>query len=245
MRQAPAREPLPREAWMPGIQVATARVKQGSTSGFYFAALGGHNAESHNHNDVGNFVVFHNGEPVLIDAGVETYTAKTFSSRRYEIWTMQSAYHNLPTINGAMQAAGRQYAARDVVFRSDDTAAEFTADIAAAYPTEASVEKYVRAIRLDRTANRVQVTDRYTLRAPGKIEMSLMTPRAVRTGPSRVTLGDVTIAIESGAAPQIRVEEVSTEDARLRPIWGPRIYRVLLSWASVPLSGALKLTVSA
>ena len=45
----------------------------------------------------------------MIDVGVETYTAKTFSSKRYEIWTMQSAFHNLPTINGVMQAAGRQY----------------------------------------------------------------------------------------------------------------------------------------
>ncbi len=116
MLRAEAREPLVREAWLEGIQVAAARRKQGTTDGFYFAALGGHNAESHNHNDVGNFVVYRNGNPVLIDVGVETYTAKTFSAQRYDIWTMQSAFHNLPTINGVMQAAGRQYEARDVTF---------------------------------------------------------------------------------------------------------------------------------
>ncbi len=124
MLRAEAREPLVREAWLEGIQVAAARRKQRSTDGFYFAALGGHNAESHNHNDVGNFVVYRNGNPVLIDVGVETYTAKTFSAQRYEIWTMQSAFHNLPTINGVMQAAGRQYEARDVTFEASEGSAE-------------------------------------------------------------------------------------------------------------------------
>ena len=75
-----------------------ARSKDGSAEGLYLAAQGGHNAESHNHNDVGNFIVYADGQPAIIDVGVETYTAKTFSSQRYEIWTMQSAYHNLPSI---------------------------------------------------------------------------------------------------------------------------------------------------
>jgi hypothetical protein len=39
----------------------------------------------------------------------ETYTRKTFSSQRYEIWTMQSGYHQLPKINGVDQMQGRQY----------------------------------------------------------------------------------------------------------------------------------------
>ena len=180
IRKAEARDPLVREAWLDGIQVATARRRAGTTEGFYFAALGGHNAESHNHNDVGNFVVYLNGNPVLIDVGVENYTAKTFSSKRYEIWTMQSAFHNLPTINGVMQAAGRQYEAREVGFHADDASAEFSADLAAAYPKEAGVEKWRRSVRLDRAANAVLVTDRFALRGAGKIEMNLMTPCTVR-----------------------------------------------------------------
>ena len=86
------KEPLARDVWFPGLQVMAARSFEGSTKGLYLAAKGGHNDESHNHNDVGNFIVYADGEPVLIDVGVETYTAKTFSGRRYEIWTMQSAY---------------------------------------------------------------------------------------------------------------------------------------------------------
>ena len=141
MRKAPAAETLLRDAWLPGIQAMAARVQEGSARGLYLAAHGGHNAESHNHNDVGDFIVYANGKPVIIDAGVETYSAKTFSPQRYEIWTMQSAFHNLPTIDGAMQAPGKEYAARDVAYRATDAAAELSLDIAAAYPEDSRREK--------------------------------------------------------------------------------------------------------
>jgi hypothetical protein len=77
-----ARPPLVADVILPGTQVFAARIREGSDRGFYLAAQGGHNAESHNHNDVGNFVVFCDGEPVLIDIGVETYSARTFSPQR-------------------------------------------------------------------------------------------------------------------------------------------------------------------
>jgi hypothetical protein len=83
-----------------------ARDKEGSTDGLFVAAKGGHNDESHNHNDIGNYVIYYNGQPVLIDVGRGTYTRKTFSSRRYDIWYNCSDYHNVPTINGVTQPAG-------------------------------------------------------------------------------------------------------------------------------------------
>jgi hypothetical protein len=64
---------------------------------YVLAAKAGNNADSHNHNDVGSFTVYKKGKPMIIDLGVGTYTAKTFSDKRYELWTMQSHFHNLPT----------------------------------------------------------------------------------------------------------------------------------------------------
>jgi hypothetical protein len=245
LSKAGARDPLVREAWMPGIGVAAARVKAGSAEGFYFAAQGGHNAESHNHNDVGNFVVYHDGEPVLIDVGVETYTAKTFSAKRYEIWTMQSAYHNLPTINGVMQAAGRQYAARDVTFRSAGASAEFAAEIAAAYPKEAGVAKWARTIGLDRTKNAISITDRYTLNAAGGIEMSLMTPLVVKQeGPRQLLFGKVQLTLTGPRTPVVRIEEIPIADARLKSSWGDRLCRVVVTWDQAPATGELTMRCS-
>jgi hypothetical protein len=198
--------------------------------------------------------VYLNGNPVLIDVGVESYTAKTFSSKRYEIWTMQSAFHNLPTINGVMQSAGRQYEAREVGFHADDAAAEFSADLAAAYPREAGVERWRRSVRLDRAANAILVTDRYALRgASGKIEMNLMTPCTVRPdGASAVILSggmlsrdSVRIAVNAAATPDIRTEEIAINDSRLRGSWGNRLYRMVIGWPSLPSTGELKFEITA
>ena len=94
---AKAENALISDFWLPQTEIAGGRDKAGSAEGFFFAAKGGHNAESHNQNDLGSCVLYFNGKPALIDIGRETYTAKTFSGRRYEIWTMQSQYHNLKT----------------------------------------------------------------------------------------------------------------------------------------------------
>ena len=117
MRGSGNHPPLVREAWLPGIQVLSARRGEGSPDGLYLAAQGGHNAESHNHNDVGNFIVYANGLPAIIDVGPEAYSAKTFSPQRYEIWTMRSAYHNCPLIHGVEQHDGREFEARAVDYQ--------------------------------------------------------------------------------------------------------------------------------
>jgi hypothetical protein len=177
LRSTESREPLLRDFWLPDLEVMGARSKEGSTEGFYIAAKGGHNAESHNHNDVGNFIVYHDGLPVLIDVGVETYTAKTFSSRRYEIWTMQSAYHNLPTINGVMQKEGREFSSSDINYRADKNNVFFGLDISQAYPPEAGVKSWKRSITFER-GKEIAIRDRYVLReAKKELQLSLMSWR--------------------------------------------------------------------
>ena len=133
-----AEPPLLRDVWLgdTDMQLMAARDAAGTTDGLYLAAWGGHNGQSHNHNDVGNFLVYQNGQAALIDVGRPTYTRQTFSSDRYKIWAMQSAYHNLPTVNGYMQEAGRQFAASQVRYHADDTVAELQLDLAPAYPNQ-------------------------------------------------------------------------------------------------------------
>jgi hypothetical protein len=150
------------EFWLPQTEVAGARDQAGSSEGFFFAAKGGHNAESHNHNDLGTCVLYFDGKPALIDIGRETYTAKTFSSRRYEIWTMQSQYHQLPKINGVDQMQGREYVASNTNFKADAKKAVFSTDISTAYPEEAAVENWVRTYQLDRGKQFI-IRDNYEL----------------------------------------------------------------------------------
>ena len=59
----PARFPAPLQSWLPATGVLTAREREGDTAGLFLAAKAGHNDESHNHNDVGSFIVALNGQP--------------------------------------------------------------------------------------------------------------------------------------------------------------------------------------
>jgi len=244
LRRAPRAQALIRDAWMPGIGVMTSRLKEGSPQGLYLAAEAGNNGKSHNHNDVGNFIVFADGSPVIIDVGVETYTAKTFSSKRYEIWTMQSAFHNCPTIGGIMQSPGRQFAASAVACTQNDSASELSMDLAGAYPKEANVRSWKRTLRLDRGRNRIEITDEYSLtQSAPEITLTLMTPCRVDQQPGSLRFENrARISYDPALSPS--VEEIKIDDSRLHKVWGDRLYRVLLRAVNPPQQGKWTLTVT-
>ena len=240
-----------------------ARDREGSSQGLYVAAKGGHNNESHNHNDIGNFVAYIDGKPLIIDVGVETYSRKTFSPQRYEIWTMQSGYHSLPTINGVMQAPGETFAARGVQYQADDGSAQFSLDIAGAYPPEAGLKNWERTITLRRggtpTGARsavIEVVDRYEAsEKPSSLTLSLVTPCQVDASQAgRLALSQVPLAGDmlSGAGaveydPAVfgaAVEAIDVTDGRLQGIWGARLYRVVLSARDPQAAGSWQITIT-
>lgn len=232
-------QPLTRDVWLEGIQVMAARDRQGSPEGLYVAAQGGHNAESHNHNDVGNFIIYFNGLPMIIDVGVERYTKKTFSAQRYEIWTMQSAYHNLPTIDDVMQKDGLQFAAKDVEYSFDNTYAQLRINIAGAYPPEAGINNWIHTIRLNR-GKEILVTDAFDLNKEAqKIELTLMTACEVALDePGKITLqyinknpadSTVTLYVFFDARKLTpKLEQIPINDKILKTMWGDKIMRILL-----------------
>lgn len=237
LKAAPA-EPCIRDSWFPGIQVMIARSAGGSAKGLYLAAQGGHNAESHNHNDVGNFIVYLNGEPAIIDIGVETYTAKTFSDDRYSIWTMQSGFHNLPTINGVSQKDGKEFAARDVRYKTDDARASLSMDIAGAYPPEAAVRSWQRELTLER-GKEIVVRDLYELQSARKeICLTFMTCRepniekggtVILDGRPGATMSPPLEIVYNAALFSARAEQIEIRDPQLQSTWGGKIWRVLLT----------------
>ena len=234
-----AGEPLIFDHFFPDLQVMLARSVQGSNKGLYIAAKGGHNDESHNHNDVGNFIVYADGFPAIIDVGVESYTSKTFSSRRYEIWTMQSAFHNLPTINNVMQHNGSEFKATEITYKADDKNVVFSLDLAKAYPVEAGVQSWKRTITINRGES-VVVRDKYNLdKITGDVFLSLMSwaqPMLMENGTIKLALAEKT----EGAAGAVfifydpnkfteTIEPIKIDDNRLRRAWGQNIYRIVLT----------------
>ncbi len=226
--------PLPAVSWFADRQVLTARTKSESTNGLFLAVQGGHNAESHNHNDIGNFIVYANNTPVFVDAGVGSYTAQTFSSKRYELWNMQSVWHNCPTINGVMQKEGIQYKATNVLYAKNTTGVSVSMDIATAYPTAAAVKKYERKFDFDQSKNTIQLFENYEML---EWKSPLVQSFLVFIKPTIEKPGQLSFALQDGASVafnydaklfDIAIEDKILEDERISGIWGKQLYRIQL-----------------
>jgi len=232
----PPSQPMLRDMWLghPNMQMMSARDREGSAEGLFLAAWGGHNAQSHNHNDVGSFVIFADGKPLVIDIGRPTYRRQTFSSRRYEIWAFQSGFHNLPTINGVDQKAGRQFAAKNVSYHKNDSRAYIEMDIAEAYPEEAGAESWNRIVRLNRGKD-VVIVDSYTLKEPSKyiIENFIIAGKVINAGEGKLLLNgrekEVQMLLEYDSSKlSLEIEPIQLKDSKLRQVWGDYLYRIRL-----------------
>ena len=221
LRETP-REPHLQEVWLPDLQIMTAREP-------FVAMKGGHNGESHNHNDVGSFIVYPNGEPLFIDPGVGEYTSKTFSRQRYDIWTMQSDYHNLPRINGYSQRDGKQYKAQVISHKIG----QLTLDISSAYPTEAQIHHWHRTIIVQK-GKQVEVTEDFALQSYlAPTQLMLITPVEPQlTKAGIITLGDhVLIYDAKQLTPEI--EDLTSQlDSILKQMWGQHLYRIKMTLSS-------------
>ncbi|GAA2674667.1 heparinase II/III domain-containing protein [Actinoplanes palleronii] len=244
-----AAEPwLARDVWWPSTEVLVARMATGSSAGLTLAVKGGHNGEHHNHNDVGSVVVALHGVPVLIDPGRPTYTAATFGAGRYDVWAMQSSWHNVPEIRGVAQAAGREHAARGVTTSSSDAYTQMFLDLADAYPA-AGVRTWHRIARLDRAAGVVTVRDQWELapagRAPTRIHLVLA--GAVRTGAgyAEVTALDGAGVLRLAWSPPVPSATTVREpdDPLLSSVWGDHVTRLEIDVSGLGPIGTLDLTV--
>lgn len=203
--------------WYPSVGVYAAR--QGS---WVLGAKFGSNGDSHNHNDTGSITVYKDGRTFLIDIGVESYTKKTFSPQRYEIWTMQSGWHNLPQFDpdGAKydQQPGAAFAAADVTVT--DALDGLAMDLAPAYGSVPGLGRYRRSVHLTDTGLTLRDETDY----PGTVALTLMSVEKPAVDGDTVAFGALAAAAVTGAD-KIVTEAVPITDPRLRQAWPDTLYR--------------------
>lgn len=128
-----------------------------SECGVGIAAKAGNNAEPHNHNDVGAFLVYKNGESIIADIGAGEYTRQYFTpNTRYTIFCNSSASHSVPIINGAYQKAGADFAAKGTIMTKDG----IVSDIAGAYDVK-SLKSLVRSVNFNTENGSVALKDSF------------------------------------------------------------------------------------
>jgi ribosomal protein L13 len=139
------------------------------------ALKGGHNAEHHNHNDVGSYVVVVGHQPVLLDPGAETYTARTFSSRRYESKLLNSFGHPVPVVAGQLQVTGADARAKVLKTEFSDKEDLYQMDITSAYRVK-ELQSLVRTFVYSREGNgSLSVTDQVQFTSPQSFGTAVLT----------------------------------------------------------------------
>ncbi|MDO5298573.1 MAG: heparinase II/III family protein [Clostridia bacterium] len=205
----------PAHCALPDLQVFSWR-----ESGLYVAIKGGHNGENHNHNDVGSFIVYADGQPQIVDMGNKVYTALTFGPQRYTLDNTRARNHNIPLVGGFEQAAGREHAARDV--RAHEHGVRM--DISGAYPAEAGVQALQRELTME--DGRIRLTDRIGLAGEQRVTWVFMLRRNPSLTPGEVRLGPITLRHDPALAQS--VEEMPVTDERMRRNFPGSFWRLTL-----------------
>jgi hypothetical protein len=237
------RASVPEQTWYPETQFCYLR----NESDWFFAAKGGHNNESHNHNDIGTFILYKGAVPVFVDAGVGTYTKTTFDSNRYTIWSMQSNWHNLPLINGKAQKNGAKYKASDIFVNTKGKTASFKLDIAGAYQSDACCNSWVREYRM--TDKLLTITDEYELEsrnAPDVVNFLVQGEvREVNDNEVVVVNKDVSFRLVYPSQMTLTVEEKELTDPKLTNVWGTMLRRLSFTGPdNAPVKGRYTFRIS-
>ncbi len=205
----------PGDVWLNDLEVRL--VRRGR---LVLCCKGGHNGESHNHNDVGSFMLYADSEPVIPDAGNMTYTAKTFSGERYSLWNVRSAWHSLPLPLGREQLPGMDRRAKDVRCLPDGLAL----DLAPAYGS-GDILSVRRELRLREDA--LILRDRIETAEEGENAWVFMLRfRPAVTG-GAVESGPVRISFPEGFS--VACEEIPVDDPRMAANFPGSLFRILLT----------------
>ncbi len=203
------------DVWLPCLEMRV--VRRGDWT---LCCKGGHNGESHNHNDVGSFMLYLEGQPVIVDAGNMTYTAATFSDRRYTLWNVRSAFHNLPMPLLKEQVCGDKHRAEDVRCLPDG----LSLDMAAAWDCPGILQVH-REMRL--RGEGLAVHDTVCLAQEGGTAWVLMLRNAPELLPGKVLSGPV--LIEYPDIFTAACEAISVDDPRMARNFPGSLYRVTIT----------------
>ena len=209
-----------KSVWYDSIETAIWREKE-TEGGLFFTIKGGNNEELHNHNDVGNFAVFNDCEPVIIDAGMGVYSNTAFSPLRYTIWFFNSQYHNVPYIGGIEQKnEDKECKAINVIHTENSV----SMDLAPAYRDD-SILQWTRRVKYDRENNEFIFDEHYEFTDEKEIDLHFMLAEDVTVESDRIILPhNMELCYTNMDA---SIDAVSNSDKIMEKNWG-KIYRLKL-----------------
>ncbi len=161
--------------WFDKAGILVCRPGKGSSCKIGVALKGGHNGEHHNHNDVGSYVIALGNEPIILDPGAETYTSRTFSSKRYDSNLLNSFGHPVPVVAGQLQKIGEDANAKilKTEFTGDSDTLEM--DFSSAYPVKELKSLKRTFVYSRKEYGSLTVTDAVIFSSPSNFETAIVT----------------------------------------------------------------------
>jgi hypothetical protein len=167
----------PDDAYLPSGAVL--RLVTQSAGGIPLAVTvkAGHNAENHNHNDIGSFILHVGGENLLTDPGPGLYSRQYFSPERYDNVFANSYGHSVPRIAGQLQAAGHEYHGEILGVETNGTQKRVEMQLAGAYkvPELTNARRHLIMQAQGPQAGTFWLEDTFNLSKPAEVEESFVT----------------------------------------------------------------------
>lgn len=171
------------------------------TSHYGFTVKGGNNGESHNHIDVGSFILARSNKQIIADIGAGPYLPGYHTEKRYTFFNPSAYAHSIPIFDGV----GEDDVRRDDVFVNYDwDKCQATLDIADAYGKD-----FVKSVKRRFTLNedKIRLSDTFELTKEAEITerfISIIEPKIVD---GVAVIEDVALVTEHGIVPKITVKE--------------------------------------
>lgn len=213
--------------YMESVEIMTVREND-----FVCFFKAGNNHEPHGHDDVGQFEIYHKGEPLFIDPGVEAYSASSFTANRR--WCYSSEYHNTPTLNGYAQESGYQ-GDFNIQYGSTNVNADFgnyrlSLELKKAYSENSGIISAVRTMQMN--DGKISIEDNFEFEKEGEYIFNLISIVApiVQDNTLEFTLKGEKTAWKFTKGYNVSCEELVLEDEGLISMWQTdKIYRTRIS----------------
>lgn len=189
--------------------------------GLFFAARGGRNDESHNHNDLGHFVYGGLGKLSLTDLGAGEYTKAYFEDEhRYNYLVNSSLSHSVPIINGRKQEAG-EYRAEVLICEQTEGEVIFCLELKDAYPKNPELLSFKRWFKLSLVDYELQIKDNFSFSSNhNRIIENFVTQSHIIVGDQQLLLinDDAQVKLTMPVAPKIYHESYRNHFGEEAPV---------------------------
>ncbi|MBO4646860.1 MAG: heparinase II/III family protein [Lentisphaeria bacterium] len=174
---------------------------------------------NHHHSDVGQVILFHREQPLLIDLGRTEYRKETFSPDRMKNWRLNAEAHNIPQFNGIRQLDDSPAQPGGMTVSATPDGVVCRMDLTNTYPEEAGVRACFREVIWRRREKTLEIHDSWELKKRSgntvRIPFYASLPVSCRAGEGKI--GAVPFRLENASG---SVEHVALDDSAEINDWG-------------------------